>query len=264
MSTSLLAPSVVTIEIEGVLTTSLVGKVALPFNGTITGAMAVVSTSATGSALNFTLVNGAVNAGQFSIAAGAEVDAATLTPANCKFNAGDIIAVTISQIGSSYAGKDLTVEYILKIGAEHFDAYDIHAMEVDGFVDYIRRLDVLILQVHAANGDLILTDVSMLLPERDQVYGSFCQWNTDYKKHSPGIYGCVLAARWAARNGYKYYNLGPVGDYGYKSLLVTDLEPIYGIAMTDPDHALALDPSSPLHTDFNPAQWNQIYRRPTD
>ena len=111
MSTSLLAPSVVTIEIEGVLTTSLVGKVALPFNGTITGAMAVVSTSATGSALNFTLVNGAVNAGQFSIAAGAEVDAATLTPANCKFNAGDIIAVTISQIGSSYAGKDLTVAF---------------------------------------------------------------------------------------------------------------------------------------------------------
>ncbi len=161
------------------------------------------------------------------------------------------------------SGQDITVEYILEIGAEHFDAYDIHAMEVDGFVDYIRKLDVLIIQVHAANGDLILTDVSMLLPERDQVYGSFCQWNTDYKKHSPGIYGCVLAARWAARNGYKYYNLGPVGDYGYKSLLVTDLEPIYGIAMTDPDHALALDPSSPLHTDFNPAQWNQIYRRPT-
>jgi len=111
MSTAQLAPTVVTIEIEGVLTTSLVGKVALPFNGTITGAMAVVSTAATGSALNFTLVNGAVNAGQFSIAAGAEVDAATLTPANCSFAAGDIIAVTIGQIGSSYAGKDLTVAF---------------------------------------------------------------------------------------------------------------------------------------------------------
>jgi hypothetical protein len=116
MSTSLLAPSVVTIEIEGVLTTSLVGKVALPFNGTITGAMAVVSTAATGSALNFTLVKGAVNAGQFSIAAGAEVDEATLIPANCKFNAGDIIAVTISQIGSSYAGKDLTVAFTVSEG----------------------------------------------------------------------------------------------------------------------------------------------------
>jgi hypothetical protein len=111
MSTGILAPTTIVMEIEGVLTTSLVAKVALPFNGTITGAMAVVSTSATGSALNFTLVNGAVNAGAFSIAAGAEVDEATLTPANCKFNKGDIIAVTIEQIGSSYAGKDLTIAF---------------------------------------------------------------------------------------------------------------------------------------------------------
>jgi hypothetical protein len=109
MSTGILAPTVVTLEIEGVLTTALVAKVALPFNGVITGAMAVVSTAATGSALNFTLVKGAVNAGQFSIAAGAEVDEATLTPANCRFEKGDIIAITIGQIGSSYAGKDLTV-----------------------------------------------------------------------------------------------------------------------------------------------------------
>jgi predicted ribosome-associated RNA-binding protein Tma20 len=111
MSTGILAPTTIVMEIEGVLTTSLVAKVALPFNGTITGAMAVVSTSATGSALNFTLVNGAVNAGAFSIAAGAEVDEATLTVANCKFNKGDIIAVTIEQIGSDYAGKDLTIAF---------------------------------------------------------------------------------------------------------------------------------------------------------
>ena len=159
-------------------------------------------------------------------------------------------------------GKDISVEYILELGAEHFNAYDIHAKEIDGFVDYIRKLDVLILQVHADNGDLILTDVSLLLPERNQVYGSFCQWNTDYKNRSPGIYACLLAARWTAKNGYKYYNLGPVGDYKYKSLLVTDLEPIYGIAMTDPEHPLALDPTSPLHTDFKPSEWNQIYRVP--
>jgi len=111
MSTAVLAPTTIVMEIEGVLTTALVAKVALPYNGTITSAMAVVSTAATGSALNFTLVNGAVNAGQFSIAAGAEVDAATLTPANCSFEAGDIIAVTIGQIGSSYAGKDLTIAF---------------------------------------------------------------------------------------------------------------------------------------------------------
>ena len=111
MSTAVLAPTTVTINIPGVLTTSLVGKVALPFAGTITSAMAVVSTAATGSSLNFTLVKGAVNAGVFSIASGAETDAATLTAANCSFAAGDIIAVTISQIGSSYAGANLTVAF---------------------------------------------------------------------------------------------------------------------------------------------------------
>jgi len=107
---------------------------------------------------------------------------------------------------------------------------------------------------------LVLSDVSMLLPERSQVYGSFCQWNLAYKNRSPGIYACLLAARWTAKHGYQYYNLGPVGDYGYKSLFVTDLEPIYGLAMTDPDHPLALDLSSPLHTDFKPSEWNQVYR----
>jgi len=159
-------------------------------------------------------------------------------------------------------GKEITVEQVFELGSEHFDAYEIHAKEIEGFVDYVRDLDVLILQVHADNGDLVLTDVSMVLPERNQVYGSFCQWNTDYKNRSPGIYACLLAARWTAKNGYQYYNLGPVGDYGYKALFVTDFEPIYALAITDANHALALDPTSPLHTDFNPSQWNQVYRTP--
>jgi arginyl-tRNA--protein-N-Asp/Glu arginylyltransferase len=102
----------------------------------------------------------------------------------------------------------------------------------------------------------------MVLPERNQVYGSFCQWNPDYRNRSPGIYACLLAARWTAKNNYRYYNLGPVGDYGYKSLFVTDFEPIYGLALTDLDHALALDETSPLHTDFKRSEWNQIYRNP--
>jgi len=158
------------------------------------------------------------------------------------------------------AGKELRVADIYALGGEHFSAHGIDAKEVEGFVDYVRKLDVLILQVHAQNGDLVLSDVSMLLPERSQVYGSFCQWNLAYKNLSPGIYACLLAARWTAKGGYQYYNLGPVGDYDYKSLFVTDLEPIYGLAMTDPDHPLALDLSSPLHTDFKPSEWNQVYR----
>ena len=146
-------------------------------------------------------------------------------------------------------GKDLTVEDLFEMGGDHFATYYIDDREVEGFVDYIRDLDVLILQAHTPEGDLILTDVSILLPDYQQVYGSFC--------------ACLMACRWAAKNGYRYYNLGPVDDYGYKALFVTDFEPIYAIGLSDPDHPLALDPTSPLNTDFKPEQLNQIYRPDT-
>jgi hypothetical protein len=69
-----------------------------------------------------------------------------------------------------------------------------------------------------------------------------------------------LVCKWASENGYRYYNLGPVDDYGYKSLFVTDFEPIYAVAVTPLDHPLALDTTSPLHADFKLEDWNQIYR----
>lgn len=161
------------------------------------------------------------------------------------------------------AGRSLTVADVCAMGGEHFSQCGIDEGEIVGFVDYIRNLDVLILQVRDQNGELVFTDVSMLLPERDQIYGSFCQWNRAYKNRSPGIYACVMACRWAANNGYRYYNLGPVGDYDYKSLFVTDYETLYAIALTEPDHPLALDPTSPLNVDFAPDQWNQVYRTAT-
>jgi hypothetical protein len=161
------------------------------------------------------------------------------------------------------AGRSLTVADIRKMGGDHFSQCYIEAGEIAGFVDYIRHLKILILQVHDQNGTLLLTDVSMLLPERGQLYGSFCQWNRAYKNRSPGIYACVLACRWAAKNGYRYYNLGPVEDYDYKALFVTDYETIYGLALTELDHPLALDPTSPLHVDFGPDKWNQVYRTAT-
>jgi hypothetical protein len=34
--------------------------------------------------------------------------------------------------------------------------------------------------------------------------------------------------------------------------------------MTDADHPLALDPTSPLHTDFKREDWNQVYRLRSD
>jgi hypothetical protein len=99
-----------------------------------------------------------------------------------------------------------------------------------------------------------------LLPKYNQLYGSFCQWNRAHKNRSPGIYACLQACRWAAKNGLRYYNLGPVDDYGYKALFVTDFEPIYAMALIDPAHVLATDPTSPLVTDFKPEQFNQVFR----
>ena len=177
-----------------------------------------------------------------------------------KFKELDKLCKDLVTTFSVVPGRDISVEDVYAMGGTHFANYFIHDHEVEGFVDYIRNLDLLIIRVHAPNGDLVLTDVSILLPERQQVYGSFCQWNRDYKNKSPGIYACLLASRWTADHGYKYYNLGPVDDYGYKALFVTDFEPIFALAMTDPSHPLALDPTSPLHTDFKPEVWNRIHR----
>lgn len=85
------------------------------------------------------------------------------------------------------AGKDLTVEDMFEMGDEHFANYYIDDLEVAGFIDYVRTLDVLILQFHDSLGQLVLTDVSILLPQYNQVYGSFCEWNRAFKNRSPGI-----------------------------------------------------------------------------
>ncbi len=177
-----------------------------------------------------------------------------------KFKELDKLCKDLVVTTSVIAGKNVSLEDVYAMGGEHFANYYIHDQEVEGFVDYIRDLDILLIQVHAPNGDLVLTDVSILLPKRSQVYGSFCQWSRDYKNKSPGIYACLLASRWTANNGYQYYNLGPIDDYGYKALFVTDHEPIFALALTDADHPLALDTTSPLHTDFKPEAWNQIRR----
>ncbi len=161
---------------------------------------------------------------------------------------------------SVVSGKDLSIKDVMAMGGQHFEDCYIDDAEVAGFVDYIRKLDVLVLRVHDEHGELVLTDVSILLPAYSQVYGSFCQWNRNFSSRSPGLYACLLASRWAAKHGFNFYNLGPVGDYGYKSLFVTDFEPIYALALTDPDHPLARDHTSPLNVDFKPEEWNQVYR----
>ena len=177
-----------------------------------------------------------------------------------KFKELEKLCKCLTVTESVVPGHTLSIEDVYEMGGVHFEAYYIHPEEVAGFVDYIQNLDVLIIRAFSEKGDLVLTDVSILLPERKQVYGSFCQWNPLYKNRSPGIFACLLASKWAAKNGYHCYNLGPVDGYGYKALFVTHFEPIFAVAMTDENHPLALDKSSPLHTDFNPHVWNQINR----
>ena len=158
------------------------------------------------------------------------------------------------------AGSTLTFDDLYEMGGTHFENCYIDDREIEGFIDYVRTLDVLVIYVHSPEGELVLTDVSVVLPKYNQLYGSFCQWNRDFKNKSPGIYACLLASRWAQRNNLRYYNLGPVGDYGYKNLFVTDLEPIYSLVLTELDDPLALDLTSPLHTDFRMSDWNRVYR----
>jgi hypothetical protein len=157
-------------------------------------------------------------------------------------------------------GKEITAEYLYEIGGIHFENYWIAEQEVEGFVDYVRNLQVLIIQVIADNGDIVLSDVSIILPNENQLYGSFCQWDRKYKNRSPGIYACLLATRWAHKNGLQFYNLGPVDEYGYKDLFITDYEPIYALIVSDLDHPIVTDQTSPINIDFEKEQINQIYR----
>ena len=157
-------------------------------------------------------------------------------------------------------GKEITAEYLYEIGGIHFENYWIAEQEVEGFVDYVRNLQVLIIQVIADNGDIVLSDVSIILPNENQLYGSFCQWDRKYKNRSPGIYACLLATRWAQKNGLQFYNLGPVDEYGYKDLFITDYEPIYALIVSDPNHPIVTDQTSPINIDFEKEQINQIYR----
>jgi hypothetical protein len=111
MSTAVLAPTTIVLGIPGTLTTSSMVSVALPFNGSITGAYVAVVGAPAGSALTADLKVGANVAAAFSIAAGGYVDAGTLTAANTDFVAGDLISLDVSAVGSGTAGSNITVAF---------------------------------------------------------------------------------------------------------------------------------------------------------
>ena len=113
MSTAALAPATITLTIDGDLSTSSLVRMAMPYNGTITGATVAVTTAPVGSALTADLKVGAGIAASTSIAAAATSatgvlntasyavtnkaltsNVATLTTAAHGYKVGDIVSVT--------------------------------------------------------------------------------------------------------------------------------------------------------------------------
>jgi hypothetical protein len=116
MATSVLGPTTIVVGIPGTLSTSSLVSVALPFNGKITGAYVAVTGAPAGSALTADLKVGADVAAAFSIAAGGFADEGALTEANCDFNAGDLVSLDVSAVGSGTAGSNMTVAFTVTEG----------------------------------------------------------------------------------------------------------------------------------------------------
>ena len=116
MSTAVLAPTTITLNIAGGLATTSIVTMAMPFAGTITSAWVAVTTAPVGSALTADLKVGSDVAAAFSIAAAGTSDEGTLTAANCDFVAGSLVSLDVSAVGSSTAGSGLTVAFTVTEG----------------------------------------------------------------------------------------------------------------------------------------------------
>lgn len=116
MSTVILAPTTITLTIDGGLSTSSIATMAMPFSGRITAAYVAVTTAPVGSALTADLKVGSDVAAAFSIAAAGTSDAGTLTAANCDFAVGDLVSLDVSAVGSTTAGSNMTVAFVVTEG----------------------------------------------------------------------------------------------------------------------------------------------------
>lgn len=116
MSTGILAPTTITLTIPGTLSTSSIVTMAMPFSGKITDAYVAVTTAPVGSALTADLKVGSDVAAAFSIAAAGTSDQGALTAANVDFNAGDLVSLDVSAVGSSTAGANMTVSFTVTEG----------------------------------------------------------------------------------------------------------------------------------------------------
>lgn len=109
-------PSTVTAQIPGTLATSSEVKFVMPFKGRLAGGAAAVTTAPVGSALTLDIKKGSTVMGSFSIADGASSDdaiALSATEANTTFNAGQVLTVDVSAVGSGTAGANLMVTLVV-------------------------------------------------------------------------------------------------------------------------------------------------------
>ena len=117
MSTAVLAPTTITLTVAGVLTTSSIVTMRMPFDGTITDATVAVTGAPAGSALTAALLKNAASAVTFSIAAAGTSAAGTLgTAANRAFVAGDLVSLDVLTVGSGTAGTGITVAFTVTEG----------------------------------------------------------------------------------------------------------------------------------------------------
>jgi glycine cleavage system H lipoate-binding protein len=126
------------VQIDGTLATTSVARWCAPVGGRITAVTSAVTTAPTGSALTFSVLNKTnsdASMATVSVAVSSTSGTTTLgSVANRRFDAGDVIEVDLTQVGSTVAGANLNVlfEFDSSDGtAAGSDIYDAENFQVD-------------------------------------------------------------------------------------------------------------------------------------
>ena len=128
-------PSVMSVGISGALTTSSIVKFVMPFAGRIAGGAAAVTVAPVGATLITQIKNASTVMGTYTIAAGASSTSTCVmsaTEAYTKFAAGDILSLTVTQVGSSTAGSNLQASITV-------DQYNLDGAGTNEYTLTVRR-----------------------------------------------------------------------------------------------------------------------------
>lgn len=109
-------PSTMSVGIAGALTTSSIAKFVMPFAGRIASGAAAVTVAPVGASLLVQVKNASTVMGTYTIVAGASsvsTCAMSATEAYTKFAAGDVLSLTVTQVGSSTAGSNFEATLVV-------------------------------------------------------------------------------------------------------------------------------------------------------